>query len=693
MKTETRVVAWLLVAILGLSAGCRRTLSPAVGAGPAPETWITAAATDTLSLGDPDATPAAGLHRVAQGYSRARVDWAGSSRDDSITGFYWALVEAGGGPGDDAISASLPQPGPGDYRFTTRTDTTFVLPLDAGPTPRRRVFYVYAVDAKGRVDRTAASVVLEGRGGLGQRPLVLDATAVGTIVTLGPFFRPVVHPRQEYPLTVDPPAAFPPADTVPAFSWLHLRWWRGGGRTALLPVVMAGEGDASGAVAEDAAARPDGPGGAGRDSTVLLTPGMKVMTVPAPPEAGGGTRTLRFMVNFSPDTWWAGPDPALWPPSTDGEGARAVDVADWSRFATSPAWPPDGRPYFGPDSFRYLPSVRRPLAGDFRRGTFYEIYGNRIYARSEGDTVHMNSWLVLYNGGYDPDSRYLPRVDPTDPALPAGFAGDPGRFPVLDDRGLVGSPIGFRSWVPMRLTPTGIRLWPAQTSLYPVFEPASVFRSPRLAGYWRSLFAGRAYALARAEDADGGLDHRITDPVALADLVDGGGGTVEERALRRNVLVYYVDKAPALVRGASQLPPGTLAANGVALDLAGMDLDPFDPPIGNIPGGPTPTAVLRFKVTVKGPGILGPAGRDTSWTYTNPATRSPYLRTTGRTGPFTLTLGGASGSPFASGRLTFTIQTCDCNECENVPGQGRCVEDTFEVQYTRPGASSAATGS
>jgi hypothetical protein len=181
--------------------------------------------------------------------------------------------------------------------------------------------------------------------------------------------------------------------------------------------------------------------------------------------------------------------------------------------------------------------------------------------------------------------------------------------------------------------------------------------------------------------------------VALADLVDGGGGTVEERALRRNVLVYYVDKAPALVRGASQLPPGTLAANGVALDLAGMDLDPFDPSVVSLPGGPTPTAVLRFKVTVKGPGILGPAGRDTSWTYTEPVTQGPYLRTTGRTGPFKLTLGGASGSPFASGRLTFTIQTCDCNECENVPGQGRCVEDTFEVQYTRPGASSAATGS
>jgi len=693
MRTDARVVACLLVAILGLGAGCSRTLSPAAPVGQAPETWITAAATDTLGAGEQGATPAAGLPLIATDRVRARVDWAGSSRDDAIAGFYWALVEAGGGMGDGATPSSLPEPGPGDYRFTTRTDMTLVLPVDAGTIPRQRVFHVYAVDTKGRVDRSAASIVLWGRGEPAQRPLLLNATAIGTIVTLGPFSRPVLNPNQAFRLMVDPPAGIPPADTVPASGWLHLRWSRGGGHATTVAVGRASEVDASGSAPDDAAARPDGPGGGQRDSTVLLTPGMKVMTVAAPPEAGGGTRTLRFMVNFSPDTWWAGPDPALWPPSTDGEGARAVDVTDWSRFATSPAWPPDGRSYFGPDSFRYLPSVRRPLGSDSRRGTFYEIYGNRIYARSEGDTVHMNSWLVLYNGGYDKDSKYLPQVDPTDPALPAGFASDPGRFPVLVDQGLMGSPIGFRSWIPMRLTPAGIKSAPAQTNLYPVFDPASVFRSPRLAGYWRSIMAGKAYALARAEDADGGLDRRITDPWALADLVDGGGGTQAQRAERRKIITFYVDKAPALVREASQLPPGTLAGNVVTLDLVGMDLDPFDPSLPSPPGGPTPTAVLRFKVTVSGLSALGPAGRDTVWTYTESVTHGPYLRSTGRTGPFTLTLGGASGSPFASGRLTFTIQTCDCNECEQFFGQGRCVEDSFEVQYTRPGAPSTSTGS
>ena len=125
----------------------------------------------------------------------------------------------------------------------------------------------------------------------------------------------------------------------------------------------------------------------------------------------------------------------------------------------------------------------------------------------------MNSYVILWNGGYDKDSRYLVRADSTDPILHApGGASLTG--PVLERAGRVGSPIGFRSLIVNRLTPSGLRSTPAQTSIYPVYEPASVFRAPRLGGYWRMFQAGKAYAVARAEDADGGIDNSVIDPVA-----------------------------------------------------------------------------------------------------------------------------------------------------------------------------------
>jgi len=343
----------------------------------------------------------------------------------------------------------------------------------------------------------------------------------GDVVELDPGFQPRVYRHRLFYVT---PGI--PLDTVPAFSVLeNVRWVREGG---------AGTGASPGGIVFPV---PTGP----TAERQTFAPGTHEVVLQAPERAGGGEVTVRFRAGFDPDTWWAGPDPSRWP--IDGDGHRSVEVVDWSHFTTVPPWPPDGRPYIGPDSFLYIPSVRRPVGDDFGRRTFYEIYGDRIYAHDEGETVHQNSWVVFCNGGYDKDSPYRPLVSPLDPALPPGFSGDPLSYPVLHDLRLVGSPIGFRSqWVTK--LPSGMLAFSPQSLMYPNFDPNSVFRFPRLAAYDRAIFEGKAYVTVRAQDSDGLRDGSVDDPVAIADRVDAGGGTPQDRLARRKILTFYVGPPP-----------------------------------------------------------------------------------------------------------------------------------------------------
>jgi len=279
--------------------------------------------------------------------------------------------------------------------------------------------------------------------------------------------------------------------------------------------------------------------------------GFLLVALEAPEAAGGGSVWLWVRVDFAPEeVWWAGPDPSRFPPSSDGDG-RAVDVLDWASFSTSPAWPPDGRGAFGPDSFRVVPVARTPVNHDLERRTFYEIWGDRIYARNEGDVVHQGAWVVFVNGGFDRDSPYAPVVSADDPALPSGFASQPDLYSLLIARDRpIGSPIGFRLVVPMRLD-DGRLVLPPQTVLYPAFDPRSVFRAPHVAGYWPVPLAGTSYACVYAQDAEGRLSPAPggIDMLALTDRVDAGGGTPEERRWRRQVLRFEVRAGGAAARG------------------------------------------------------------------------------------------------------------------------------------------------
>jgi len=246
------------------------------------------------------------------------------------------------------------------------------------------------------------------------------------------------------------------------------------------------------------------------------------------------------LFNLRPTTWFAGPDPSLWPVSSDGSGGRSVVVMDWDNFLTVPAWPPDGRGYFGPDSFRFIPSMRRPVVEDPERRTFYEIRGNRIYAHAEGDNVNPGSWVVLCVGGSDRDSPYIPHVNSADPALPAGYAADPVTYAVLNNHGYVHSPVGFRYRMAIRMSDGTVFQTPT-SMLYPVYDPFSVFRNPVLMGYQHMSISGKVYLAVGTEDA-GELrdDAALTDPVGIADRVDGGGGSFADRQARRRIVVFNV---------------------------------------------------------------------------------------------------------------------------------------------------------
>lgn len=369
------------------------------------------------------------------------------------------------------------------------------------------------------------------------RVFVLQLQFAGDVVELDASLQALVFRHRLFYLSPDPVTGVA-QDTVPAYSVLeNIRWYAS-------KTIVATEDRNAGTEGAPDTIFPYPPGQppiAHRGQ--VFAPGIHELRVAVPDRLGGGEVHVRFKAGFHPDTWWAGPDASRWP--IDDQGQRSVEVVDWSRFTTVPPWPPDGRAYFGPDSFRHIPSLRRPVGNDFATRTFYEIHGNRIYARREGDSVHLDSWLVFINGGYDKDSPYRPLVSPDDPALPPGFAADPLSYPLLHDLGLVGSPIGFRLQWMVKL-PDGIQAIGPQSSMYPNFDPFSVFRFPDVAGYYRPYLEGRAYVVVRAEDSDGLRDGSIliNEIVGLVDRVDAGGGTPQERLLRRKILTFFVGSSP-----------------------------------------------------------------------------------------------------------------------------------------------------
>lgn len=683
MRFCVRAVLSLFVLTLG-SVGCRKPITPNIDRNLAPETWITAAPMDTLTIRGPGGEiipptdPRASTIPV-----RFRVYWAGSDRDGAVAGFYWAVTETTTTVGEGEIGLpEVPGPKPQDYRYTPRTDTTFIFTVDQLVPDREHAFFIYAVDNQGKPDPTPARFFFRAFDRFPPRPYLMDTWAAATGRIVGRLPNGAVSAPFDTTVYITDTlnVSVPPSQFVPANARLDFRWT---GLITLPGTYVTGykyKLDEPDFVTVDSSVTSVSYN-TGLPGDLPVVPGSKLFTVRAIGQSGAaGQTTRRFVMNFPPTTWWYGPDTTLpvfgitpSDPLTTYQDGRSALVSNWTTLNLPGT-------AMSPDSFARRPAERIPA-----RKTFYEIWKDRIWARAEHDTVHMNSWVVLWNGGFDADSPYDVRVDPSDPALPSPT-------PVaLSDAGQVGSPIGFKSQVTTKSDPYGSLVTGTLSTLYPVFEPASVLRSAGLkgGGYWGMTQSGKAYAIARAEDYHTSKDEEVLsgEYITLADIVDAnpGGATPEQLSKREKVLTFYVNKNPVLLYKDASFEPDSGEAFGGQwnFNLRGYDVDNYDHNVSidqRQLGGPTQFPSFRFKVWVTG---VATNGRDTTWTYK--LGESPYIRpVSSSVANFNVTNLPTNPIPFASGPLRVWIELCDCLDCELKAGQGRCTTWSIPVNYTRP---------
>src|SRR5689334_2371021 len=126
MRLGVRAVCCLL-AIVSVGSGCRKALTPNIDRNQPPETYITAAPFDTVTIRGPDGRPQFPPINIADHTIPVRFHlyWAGADKDGAVVGFYWAVTETTVAP-IGADFAPLPGPKPSDYHFTTKTDSFFV---------------------------------------------------------------------------------------------------------------------------------------------------------------------------------------------------------------------------------------------------------------------------------------------------------------------------------------------------------------------------------------------------------------------------------------------------------------------------------------------------------------------------------------------------------------------------------------
>jgi hypothetical protein len=643
--------------------GCRKPLTPNVDRNKAPETWITAAPFDTITI-ERGQVPLPGTIPI-----RFHVYWAGSDQDGAVSGYYWAVVETlpiapeGGTP-------SLPGPRAGDYHYTTKSDSTFIFNVAEDFPDRQHAFFVYSVDDKGKPDATPARFIFNAQDRFPPLPIFDEASGTGTIY----FFDAGGVLRSEvktYHITDPITRTGLPRDTVPSGSRLRFRFHaqiQVAGSVAKGFRYKLDEAELQPRDLDSLYHKniveyhvPPAERDPARDGLDILpvATGIKIFTLRAVDQANGSQdSSRRFQMNFAPDTWFAGPDPDnnQFPWQTlPGSGEKYALMAD---VLPPPGHPGPGLPgsLISPDSVQILP-VNRP-----QHRTFLEVYKDTVFLRHEYDTVHLGSWVIVHNGGFDKDSPYQVHVAEGAPGVPDG--------PVLRPDTANGSPVGFRSLVTNWLSPNGPLSQTAQSRVYPFFDPNSVLNFQRIGAYHPMTSSGTAYSLQRAEDGDGTRDNRVDD--ARRAVLSG------DPRLRPLVLVFEVNFPPVLKTDDVAFRPkplDTFNSRNWDMRISAVDRDPYTS--GAPAGGPTesPTLRLRFKVT----------GTDTDgnpMVFQDPlptGVQQKYVFSGGVLDVNMLVPGN-----LASGPVTLTIELCDCSFCELNPGEGRCITQDIPVNYVAP---------
>lgn len=689
MRLRVGAVLCLFLGFIG--AGCRKTLAPSTLDNQPPETWIVAAPQDTITTRDDQNTPV--RPRIGQIPVRFHLYWAGSDRDGTVGGYYWAVVETLPIPPEGQISVpSLPGPKARDYHFTTKTDSIFIFRASEEVSERQHAFYIYAVDNKGRPDPTPARFVFSAYDKYPPKAIIDELRAEGTEYELLPgggvrAQRKTYFVTDFFEISNDHPV---PRDTIPADAFMTMRWH---GEPTIPSTVVTGyrykldETDFN--TVDSSVHTASYNSGIGADK---VNPGPKVFTLRAIGQSGWrGEATRWFQMNFAPDTWFAGPDLddplAGWQSYLDGNGKRY-----WYKDFSATGWTGGytGVPgtMLSEDSVDVLPALRP------QRKTFFEVYNDRLWAHAENDTVHLNSWVIIPSGGFDRDSPYNVRVNQA--LLPGPLQGKV----VLTQSGPNGSPIGFRLRIPVKDAGGGVSQ-PSETTTYPEFDPASVKHQPIVNGVQGMTTAGRAFAELFAEDGNGTVDRRIDQRPGgsrgIVERVEAGTGNAQDNALRSKILTFYVNKVPRLLRSSPAFRPTpnqSFNSRSLVLNLPAEDVDPLDPSRGfNVVGGRPAYEITRRKVAILGK--LAGTTRDTC--YVDP---SEFVFAS----PITIEV----PTWIASGNITVRIRLCDCQTCDvgkptptcpftgdrgPAPGYGSCIEVDIPARITAAEPALNETGS
>lgn len=191
--------------------------------------------------------------------------------------------------------------------------------------------------------------------------------------------------------------------------------------------------------------------------------------------------------------------------------------------------------------------------------------------------------------------------------------------------------------------------------------------------------SGRAYAILRSQDGNGGRDERIEDPIAFVDSIESGliPPSHPRYSLRDKVLTFFVNRAPYLLRDIPTFEPRPCTPAdptgcvyydrriNLSLNLV-RDDDPraagAGREVGGIPASANPDFVYRFSVMIRGRRTGSNPPRDTVFVPLG------LGREVGRNQFTPVDIPSFLQGP----ELSVEIEVCDCRDCETSPGQGRC---------------------